>query len=121
MTSYIFRVAGPRQVYLDRGIHRHDIVVLGDHGRVVHVIDRVAFDRDVVIEEVIEGLISHREGKDGLSWVDFFPSIRDNPVLNQMCQGGIEHFGMNAEILTVQERFADPAGYSTHADLEAGM
>src|ERR1700679_1446110 len=28
---------------------------------------------------------------------------------------------MNAEVLTVHQRLADPAGYAAHADLEAGM
>jgi hypothetical protein len=79
MTFQMLGVAGPRQVHVDRRIYRYDIVILGNHGRIVHVTHRMAFDRDVVVQEVIEGFISLCEGEDGLSCVEFLPSIGGDP------------------------------------------
>src|ERR1700689_3542479 len=121
MAPYVFGVAGPGQIHFDRRIYRHYVVVLGNHGRVIHVIDRGAFDRDVVMQEVIEGFVSHCEGEDGLSGVDFLPSIGDNPTLDQLRQCGVKHFGMNAEVLTTDQPFAFSPGYSPYTDLQASM
>src|ERR1700688_533365 len=87
----------------------------------IYVVDRVTFNRDVVIHEVIKGFVSHREGEDGLSWVYFLPSIGDYPVLDQLCQGRVKHFGMNAQIFAVHQRLTDSTGYSAHTDLQASM
>src|ERR1700678_112053 len=81
----------------------------------------MTFNRDVVIDEVIEGSVSHREGEDGLSRVDFLPSIRNYPVLDQQRQGTVSHFAMNAQSVTVHQRLTDSARYSAHTDLQASM
>src|ERR1700678_1625674 len=81
----------------------------------------MTFNRDVVIHEVIEGSVSHREGEDGLSRVDCLPSIGNYPVLDQQCQGRVKHFGMNAQIVTVHQRLTDSAGYSAHTDFQASI
>src|ERR1700691_3066126 len=121
MAPYVFGVAGPGQIHFDRRIHRHHVVVLGNHGRVIDVIYRVAFDRDVVMQEVVEGFISHCESEDRFSGVDSLPSIGDNSTLDQLRQCGVKHFGMNAEILTMHQRFAYSTGYSPYTDLQASM
>src|SRR6202453_691151 len=121
MAPYVFGVAGPGQIHFDRRIYRRHVVVLGNHGRVIDVIYRVAFDRDVVMQKVIEGFISHCEGEDGLPGVDSLPSIGDNPTLDQLRQCGVKHFGMNAEVLTTDQCFANSTGYSAYTNLQAGV
>src|ERR1700679_3955267 len=81
----------------------------------------MTFDRDVVIHEFVEGFVSHREGEDGLSRVDFLRSIGNDAVLDQQGQGRVKHFGMNAQIVTVHQRLTASAGYSAPTDLQASM
>src|SRR6202453_2615911 len=107
VTVYILRVASLCQVHLDGRIHRHHVVVLSNHRGVIHVTYRVAFDRDVFMQEIEESLVSHCEGEYSLSRNHFLPSIGDNSVLNQACQGGVAHlcFSLNVVCASEQREF----------------
>src|ERR1700685_4613833 len=87
----------------------------------IQVIDLMNFAGDVVIPELIESFGSQRQGQDGLSRADFLPSIGNYPFLDQLSQGRVKHFGMNAQIVTVHQRLTDSAGYSAHTDLQASI
>ena len=80
----------------------------------------MAFERNVVVHEIVESLVSHCERKYGFAGVDVLPFVRYRCPLDQAGQRRIKHFGMDSEVRPIHQCLADSARHSTDTDLKTG-
>src|SRR6476469_4202635 len=91
-----FGVACSGQIHFHRGVDRDHVVVLGDESRIVDVVDRVAFQREVVVHQAVHRAVAHGEGEDRYAVVDGLGPAGGHTAADQVGKRGCEYLGVDA-------------------------
>ncbi len=77
--------------------------MLGDHQRVVGIVDRSKLDCRVIVNIIISLLLAHAEGGDRLSPMDGLSGIVDHPFFHQPHDPVGQEFRMDAQMFLIIE------------------
>lgn len=101
----------PREVDLDRRVHRNHLTMLRDDTRVVRVVRGVHLHHRVVVGEVIQTAGAHHEGGDDPPGVDALPRTGDDTPFYEVYHAVREHLRVDAEVPMLPQRQQDGLGH----------
>ena len=72
------------EVHLERRVDGHDVLVLADSKRIVHVLDGVAFEHRIVVQVIVQPVRAEGEGEDGLPHVHRLLAAGDDAPFDRL-------------------------------------
>jgi hypothetical protein len=106
------------QVDFDGRVDRHQVVMLGDHPRVVGIVGGIHLDPRIIVQEAEQGMGARGKAAHDFPLVQGLALAGDHALRHQMHHAVREHLGVDAQVLPIAQRPEDRVRQMTDSHLE---
>src|SRR4029450_896798 len=89
----------PGQIYLERGVDRHLLVVPADYERIIRISAGMKLEKRIVIDKIVKPARAQHKPQDHLTRMQRFLFVCDDTFLDEVHNAIAYHLGVDAKIL----------------------